>query len=168
MNSTMTRLPCSVRRYSKLLAKLLISRMPRPPGWSCSRGRSTRFAAACATSKGPPLSSTVMIIRSARASTVIEIKRGFAGSVCGRYAVEEERTPPCRTILDMSSSRQTCMSNTSRPGRSKSAAIDSIQLAAAAISGIAPLKMRCQLFWGVICREKGTQAPKTAATAVKS
>src|SRR5262245_6477646 len=31
-------------------------------------------------------------------------------------------------------------------GRSKSAAIDSIQRAAVAISGIAPLKMRCQLF----------------------
>jgi len=86
----------------------------------------------------------VMVIRSARDVTVTEMERVFLESICGQGV---GGLPPYRTILDISSSRQTCMANACEAGRSSSDAIDSIQLAADEISKMEPLKMRCQ-WWG--------------------
>ena len=53
---------------------------------------------------------------------------GFEELICGQYDFEEPL--PCRMILDMSSSRQTCIPNDCCSGRFSWAAIESIQLAA--------------------------------------
>src|SRR5262249_54418683 len=121
------------------------------------------FAGACTTLKGLALSSTVIVIRSSRALTVIEMQREFLASSRGQ---DVEEASPWRTILDISSSMQTCIANACGSGRPNSEAIDSIQLAAAVMSKEAPLKTRCQTFCGKLCRNLGIQAPNIVSIVV--
>src|SRR5262245_7136558 len=97
------------------------------------------FAGARATLKGRPLSSTVIVVRSGRASTVTKIRRGFTESIC-------EECLPYFAMFDISSSRQTCIAKVLGSDSAKSVAIDSIHLAADGISEMAPSKTRCQQF----------------------
>src|SRR5262245_44570701 len=115
-------------------------------------------------SNGHPLSSTVMIILSASDFMVMEMDMVFFESFSGQ---EVEGMPPCRTMLDISSSRQIWIANAWDSGRPSSDVIDWTQLAAARISKIVPVKTRCQRFRGGLRRDKRIQLPKTVSIFVE-
>src|SRR5262245_32247429 len=105
-----------------------------------------------------------MIILSASDFMVMEMDMIFFESFSGQ---EVEGMPPCRTMLDISSSRQIWIANAWDSGRPSPNVSDGSQLAAAGISEIVPVKTRCQRFRGGVRGEKRIQLPKPVSIFVE-
>src|SRR5262245_61919879 len=84
----------------------------------------------------------------------------YSGSVESIWGHGKEMPLPCLTILDISSSRQTCIAKVWSPLRPNSIAIDSTQLAADEMSKMVPVKTRYQPFCGDLRGDDGISGTK--------